>query len=78
MTIIHEVQQILWVTTPHGDGQVLFIMDYGIHENTIWVVALEESSEIKHYNTTQIKLCWNNTLNFNLKPNEKSSKKSRS
>jgi hypothetical protein len=65
MTIIHEVQQILWVNTPHGDGQVLFIMDYGPHENTIWVVALEDGNEIKHYNTTQIRLCWNNTLNFN-------------
>ena len=65
MTIIHEVQQILWVNTPHGDGQVLFIMDYGPHENTIWVVALEDGNEIKHYNSTQVKLCWNNTINFN-------------
>lgn len=65
MTVIHEVQQILWVNTPHGDGQVLFIMDYGPQENTIWVVALEDNREIKHYNSTQVKLCWNNTLKFN-------------
>ena len=75
MTVIHEVQQILWVNTPHGDGQVLFIMDYGPHENTIWIVALEDTNEIKHYNSTHIRLCLNNTLNFNLKPNEESSKK---
>jgi hypothetical protein len=61
-TIIHEVQQILWVETPHGDGQVLFIMDYGPHENTIWVVALETSREIKHYSTTHIKICKNHTI----------------
>lgn len=65
MTVIHEIQQILWVTTPHGDGQVLFLMDYGVHENTIWVVALEETGEIKHYNSNQIKICKNNTIEIN-------------
>ena len=62
MTAIHELHQILWVETPHGDGIVLMIMDYGPHENTIWVVANEKTREIKHYNSTQIKLCWNHTM----------------
>lgn len=66
MSLIHEVQQILWVTTPHGDGVVLFIMDYGPHENTIFVVALEESGMIKHYNSNDVKLCKNNTFNINI------------
>jgi hypothetical protein len=65
MSLIHEVQQILWVTTLHGDGVVLFIMDYGPHENTIFVVALEESGMIKHYNSNDVKLCKNNTFNIN-------------
>jgi len=65
MSLIHEVQQVLWVTTPHGDGVVLFIMDYGPHENTIFVVALEESGMIKHYNSNDVKLCKNNTFNIN-------------
>ena len=43
MTVIHEIEQVLWVETPHGMGQALFLMDYGVHENTIWVVALENS-----------------------------------
>lgn len=67
MTAIHEVQQVLWVQTPHGDGQVLFLLDYGPHENTIWTVALEKTGEIKHYSSNQIKLCRNDTLNFNQK-----------
>lgn len=66
MTTIHELQQILWVTTPHGDGQVLFIMDYGVHENTIWVVALEADGIVKHYNSNDIKICKNNTININI------------
>lgn len=62
MTVIHEVQQFLWVETPHGDGQVLFLMDYGPHENTVFIVALETTREIKHYTTTQIKICKNHTF----------------
>jgi len=65
MTVIHEVQQVLWVTTPHGDGVVLFIMDYGPHENTIFVVALEDTGLIKHYNSNDVKICRNNTFNIN-------------
>lgn len=69
MATIHEVQQILWVTTPHGDGIVLFIMDYGMQNNTVWVVSLEEDGSVKHYDSNQIKLCKNNTINFNKNQN---------
>lgn len=66
MTTIHELQQILWVTTPHGDGMAILIIDYGPHENTIWVVALEKDGVIKHYNSNDIKLCINHTFNMNI------------
>lgn len=62
MPTIHELNQVLWVKTPHGDGVVLFLMDYGIHENTIWVVALEETKKIKHYSSEQLELCGNHTI----------------
>lgn len=65
MSIIHEVKQVMWVITPHGDGVVLFIMDYGPHENTIFIVALEKDGVIKHYNSNDIRLCKNNTFNIN-------------
>lgn len=67
MTAIHEIQQILWVTTPHGDGIALFIIDYGMQENTIWVVALEDDGKVLHYNSNQIRLTKNNTIDFNTK-----------
>jgi hypothetical protein len=60
---IHEIKQVLNFDTPHGVGQALFIIDYGVHENTIWVIALKETREIKHYNSNQIKLEHNYTLN---------------
>jgi hypothetical protein len=67
MTVIHEIQQVLWVETPLGDGQALFLIDYGPHENTIWIVALEKTGEIKHFNSNQVKLCFNNTFDLNIK-----------
>lgn len=63
---VHEVKQVLWVKTPHGDAQVLFLMDYGVHENTILLCALEATGELKHYSTEQVTICRNNTINFNL------------
>lgn len=62
MTVIHELQQVLWFETPHGLGQALLVMDYGVHENTVWVIALEKTKEIKHYNSNQLKICWNHTI----------------
>ena len=70
MTVIHELQQVLWVSTPHGDGIVLFIMDYGMQNNTIWVVSLEADGAIKHYDSNQIRLCYNNTIKFNENKNK--------
>ena len=77
MTTILEIQQILWVSTPHGDGQALFLMDYGPHENTVWVVALEKDGAIKHYSSNQIALCINNTFDINIKKHEHKSKRTR-
>jgi len=66
MIAIHEVKQILTVNTPHGEAQVLFIMDYGIHRNTIWVCTSFEDGKIRHYDTNQITVTSNHTLNFNI------------
>jgi hypothetical protein len=65
MALIHELQQVMWVITPHGHGIVLFLMDYGPQENTVFVVALEENGIIKHYNSNDVRLCKNNTFNIN-------------
>lgn len=65
MTAIYECQQFLWVETPLGSGQALFLIDYGPHENTIWIVALQESGQIKHFNSNQIKLSINHTFSIN-------------
>jgi hypothetical protein len=48
----------------------LFIIDYGPHENTIWAVALEHTGVIKHYNSNDIKICFNHTFNMNTAKNK--------
>ena len=66
MTTIHEVQQVITVNTPFGEAQVLFIIDYGIHRNSIWVCATLSDGKIRHYDTNQISVTSNHTLGFNL------------
>jgi hypothetical protein len=67
MTAIHEIQQVLWVNTPHGMGQALFIIDYGPHENTYWLVVNRETGKINHYDSNQITVSRNYTLDMNMR-----------
>jgi hypothetical protein len=66
MTTIHEIQQVMFINTPHGESQALFIIDYGVHQNTIWVAANKEDGKIRHYDSNQISLTINCTVDFNL------------
>ena len=65
MTAIHEIQQTIFVDTPHGKVQALFLIDYGVHQNTIWVVTLKEDGRIKHYDSNQINVEVNHTIGLN-------------
>ena len=67
MTVIHEVQQVLTVNTPFGEAQVLFLIDYGVHINSIWVCTTFSDGKIRHFDTNQISVTINHTLDFNLK-----------
>jgi hypothetical protein len=52
--------------TPHGEGLAILIIDYGINQNTIWVVANKEDGAIRHYDSNQISLSKNNTIDLNI------------
>jgi hypothetical protein len=58
-------QSTIWVDTPHGEGVAILIIDYGIHQNTIWVVANKDDGRVRHYDSNDIKITTNNTLRFN-------------
>jgi hypothetical protein len=63
---IHEIQQVLWVNTPHGVGQAMFIIDYGPHHNTVWIVSLKDDGSFKHYDSNHVTLERNFTLDLNV------------
>ena len=65
MATIHEFQSTYWVDTPHGEGIAILIRDYGIHQNTIWVVADKNDGRVRHYDSNDIKLSTNNTIHLN-------------
>lgn len=53
------------VDTPLGRGQVLFIIDYGMHQNTCWVVALTNNGVVKHFESNDIIISTNYTFHIN-------------
>ena len=64
--MIHEFKNVIWVMTPHGEGLAIMIIDYGINQNTIWVVANKKDGAIRHYDSNQISLSKNNTIDLNI------------
>jgi hypothetical protein len=66
MTAIHEIQQVIYVNTPHGRGIAVFIIDYGPQINTVWIVANIKDGVIRHYESNQITLSSNYTLGINI------------
>jgi len=66
VTTIHEIQQFIWLETPLGDGQALFLLDNGPHENVTFIVALQKDGQLKHFTSEQVKLCPNYTYGINV------------
>ena len=54
------------VETPHGRGVVLYITVYGAYANDLFCVANKEDGRIRHYQTDQISLTRNYTLQLNV------------
>ena len=64
--MIHEFKNALWVMTPHGEGIAILVIDYGIQHNTVWVVANKSDGRIRHYDSNQISLSRNHTIDLNI------------
>ena len=52
--MIHQLNPTILVETPLGKGQAIFIIDYGMHQNTCWVVALIDDGVVKHFDCNDI------------------------
>ena len=64
--MIHQLEPAILVDTPLGLGQAIFIIDYGMHQNTCWVVALVADGVIKHFDCNDIIMATNYTYGMNL------------
>lgn len=40
--MILQLNPTILVETPLGRGHALFLIDYGMHQNSCWIVALEK------------------------------------
>lgn len=47
--MIHEFKVSIPVKTPHGDGEAILFIDYGINVNSVWVVRLEGGKVLHYY-----------------------------
>ena len=65
--MILQLDPTILVETPLGKGQAIFIIDYGMHQNTCWVVALVADGIVKHFDCNDITLAANFTYGMNMR-----------
>ena len=56
--MILQLNPTIDVNTPLGDGEALFIIDYGINVNTVWVVRMDKGI-VKHFYSDDIRVYGN-------------------
>lgn len=59
--MIHEFRTPIAVQTPHGEGEAILFIDYGVNVNSVWVVRLE-GGKVLHYYSDDIRI-WGNPMN---------------
>ena len=64
--MILQLNPTILVDTPLGKGHAIFIIDYGIHQNTCWVVTLVQDGVVKHFDCNDIILATNYTYRLNI------------
>ena len=67
--MILQLDPAILVDTPLGIGHAIFVIDYGMHQNTCWVVTVQETGIIKHFDCNDVILCTNYTYGMNLSRN---------
>lgn len=69
-SMILQLNPTILVETPLGRGHAIFIIDYGMHQNTCWVVALEKNGVVKHFDSNSIIVATNFTYAINTDRNK--------
>ena len=63
--MILQLTPTIFVDTPLGKGHCIFLIDYGMHQNSCWVVVLEKNGIVKHFDANDIIVCTNYTYHIN-------------
>lgn len=63
--MILQLDPTILVSTPLGSGHAIFVIDYGMHQNTCWVVALEKNGVVKHFDSNDVIIKTNYTYHIN-------------
>ena len=63
--MILQLNRTIMVETPLGRGQALFIIDYGMHQNTCWVVGMHKDGIVKHFDSNDVIISPNYTYHIN-------------
>ena len=63
--MIHQLNPTILVDTPLGQGHAIFLIDYGMHQNSCWVVTLVENGIVKHFDSNDVIVCRNYTYKIN-------------
>jgi len=61
MTIL-QLNPTLPVSCPKGNGQALFLIDYGSEHNLMWVIAIDDTCEIWTYQNPEVRVQKNITM----------------
>lgn len=59
MTAIHRIDPEIWVETPKGSALAYFLIDYGPSINSIWLCRLDDTGDVIHVDSSEIKLYGN-------------------
>lgn len=52
--MIYEFRNRIEVTTPKGDGIILYMIDYGHESDTIYTIIINQTGEMWQYTHSQI------------------------
>ena len=63
--MIVRIDPVIHVATPHGYGQAIFLIDYGLDTNSVWVVRIK-GGLVKHYFSEDIRIPDNQMNNHGL------------
>tara|TARA_R110000868_G_scaffold276861_1_gene536644 strand:+ start:248 stop:448 length:201 start_codon:yes stop_codon:yes gene_type:complete len=65
--VIHEFTNRIEVTTPKGDGVILYMIDYGHESNTIYTVIIDATGEFWQFTHKEIRAKSNITFGRDIK-----------